>query len=183
LREVDGLGDVFQPILGWAILLGLIVSPYFIIKGLRAADRRAAERNQARLAAEHERTKVGVPGKPERRFLKACTNCGAFALTLPYSDTLGRTYCSEACASWLGDGPRTFCKKCTFETTAEASGNLHTINGIGTRFVGSADRCSECASVLRRVWITFFFLPIAPLKKYRVIQISPHEFLSRSLRN
>jgi len=174
--------EVLDAIAGWAILLGLLVSPYFIIKWLRAADRRSEEKNRHRLATEHQRTKAGIPGGHERSFLKACTNCGVFALTLPYRDKLGRTYCSEACMSWLGEGPRTFCKKCTFETTPQGSGDLHTINGIGTRFVGSADKCAECASVVRRVWITVLFLPMVPLRRYRVMQISPQQFLSRRLR-
>ena len=174
--------EIIQAIFGWAILLALIVSPYYVIKWLRAADRRSAQKATERVAREHQRTTVGVPGKPERAFLKACTHCGVFALTLPFRDNLGRTYCSEACMQWLGEGPRTFCKKCQFETVAQASGNLSRINGIGTGFGGSSDACSNCRSVVKRVWFTVLFIPVVPLAKYRVIQMSPHEFLSRRLR-
>ena len=97
--------EIIQAIFGWAILLALIVSPYYVIKWLRAADRRSAQKATERVAREHQRTTAGVPGKPERAFLKACTHCGVFALTLPFRDNLGRTYCSEACMQWLGEGP------------------------------------------------------------------------------
>ena len=114
--------------------------------------------------------------------LKTCTHCGVFAITLPFRDGLGRTYCSEACMQWLGEGPRTFCKKCLFETVAQSSGNLHTINGIGTAFVGSTDPCPTCRSVLRRVWFTVLLVPIVPLGRYRVMEMSPQQFVSRRLR-
>lgn len=172
----------FNAFLGLAILGGLVVSPYFVIKWLRGVDRRAEQKKAARLTAESQRTVAGVPGKPERGFLKACTNCGVFGLTLPFRDNLGRTYCSAVCMKWLGEGPRQFCKRCTFETLTESSGNLQRINGIGTSFVGQADPCAECASVVRRVWVTILFVPVFPLRKYRVLQISPQQFFSRRLR-
>lgn len=177
------MAEFFNVVLGLAILGGLLVSPYFVIKWLRGVDRRAEQKNTARLAAERQRTVAGVPGKPERSFLKSCTNCGVFGLTLPYRDQLGRTYCSAVCMKWLGEGPRQFCKKCTFETLAESSGNLQTFNGIGTRFVGQSDTCAECASVVRRVWVTILFVPVIPLRKYRVLQVSPQRFFSRRLRS
>ena len=175
--------EIVNALLGWAILLGLLVSPYYVIKWLRAVDARSAAKNTQRLAHEQQRTAAAVPGKPERAFLKSCTHCGVFALTLPFRDSIGRTYCSEACMQWLGEGPRTFCKKCLFETTGQSSGNLSTINGIGTAFVGSSDACPSCRSVVRRVWFTFLLLPVVPLRKYRVMQISPQQFLSRRLRD
>jgi hypothetical protein len=127
-------------------------------------------------------TQAGEPGKPERAFLKSCTNCGVFGLTLPYRDKLGRTYCSAACAKWLGEGPREFCQRCLFETSAQSSGNLQRINGIGTTFIGQSEECGECASVIRRVWITVVYVPLIPLAKYRVLQISPRQFFSRRLK-
>lgn len=98
--------EIINAVLGLAILLGLLVSPYYVIKWLRAADRRSAETNARRLDHEHKRTAARVPGKPERAFLKACTHCGVFAFTLPFRDKIGRTYCSAACMQWLGEGPR-----------------------------------------------------------------------------
>ena len=174
--------EIINAIIGWAILIALIVSPYFIIKWLRAADRRSAQRHTERVAREHERTAAAAPGHRERSFLKSCTHCGVFAITLPYRDNLGRTYCSEACMRWVGEGPRTFCKKCEFETVGQASGDLNRFNGIGTAFVGSSDVCPECRSEIKRVWFTVLFLPVVPMAKYRVIQTSPQEFLSRRLR-
>jgi hypothetical protein len=175
--------EIVNAVFGWAILLGLLVSPYYVIKWLRAADKRSAAKNTQRLAHERQRTTAAVPGKAERAFLKSCTHCRVFALTLPFRDSIGRTYCSEACMQWLGEGPRTFCKKCLFETTGQSSGNLNTINGIGTAFIGSSDPCPSCRSVIRRVWFTLFLLPLVPLRKYRVMQISPQQFLSRRLRH
>jgi hypothetical protein len=102
---------------------------------------------------------------------------------LPFRDNLGRTYCSQACMQWLGEGPRTFCKKCALESTSQSAGNLRTINGIGTAFVGSSDPCPNCKSVVRRVWFTFLLVPVVPLGRYRVMQISPQQFFSRSLRH
>ena len=174
--------EIINTIIGLGIFVGLLASPFYVIKWLRAADRRSAQRNAQRLDQEHRRTVAGVPGKRERSFFKSCTHCGVFGLTLPFRDNLGRTYCSQACMQWLGEGPRTFCKKCTFESTAQSSGNLHTINGIGTAFVGSADVCPNCKSVVRRVWFTFLLVPLVPLGRYRVMQISPQQFLSRKLR-
>ena len=174
--------DLFNAVFAIALLGGLIVSPFFIIKWLRAADRRAEVKNAARLTAEAQRTASGVPGRPERAFFKACTNCGVFGLTLPFRDKLGRTYCSAVCRKWMGEGPRQFCQRCLFESGPESSGNLQRINGIGTTFVGSSDECGECASVVRRVWFTVLYLPLIPLRKYRVLQISPQQFFSRRLR-
>ena len=182
MPQGERMMEIIKAIFGWAILLGLIVSPYYVIKWLRAADRRSAQKHGDRMAHEQRRTTAGVPGKPERAFLKACTHCGLSAITLPFRDNLGRTYCSEACMLWLGEGPRTFCKKCMFETVVQASGNLSRINGIGAAFGGSSDACPNCRSVVKRVWVTIFFIPVFPLSKYRVIQISPREFLSRRLR-
>jgi hypothetical protein len=84
---------------------------------------------------------------------------------------------------WLGEGPRDFCHKCASETEARSSGNLRRFNGIGTGFLGSSDPCQECASVVRRVWLTVFYLPVIPLEKYRVLQVSPEHFYSRRLRS
>lgn len=176
------MADFFNVVFGFGILAALIASPFVIIRWLRGVDSRAAAKDQARLAGELRRTAAGVPGKPERAFLKSCANCGAFGLTLPFRDTIGRTYCSMACMKWLGEGPRSFCQKCLFESTAESSGNLQRINGIGTAFIGSADPCGECASIVRRVWVTVAFLPLIPLRKYRVIQVSPQQFYSRRLK-
>jgi hypothetical protein len=176
------MGDILSAIFGLVFLVTLLASPFIIIKALRAADRRAAQKNARRLEVEQQRTISQVPGKRERAFFKACTHCGSFGLTLPYRDNLGRTYCSEACMRWLGEGPRTFCQKCTFETTPQPTGNLQTINGIGTTFIGSSNICAECQSAIRRVWFTMLFIPLIPLRKYRVIQVSRQEFLSRRLR-
>lgn len=173
--------EVSDILVAFGILAGLFVSPYYLIKWLRGVDRRAEERKARRLAAEHERTAAGTPGKQERGVLKNCTHCGVFSLTLPYRDKLGRTYCSEACMQWLGEGPRDFCSKCLFETTDDTSGNVHTINGTGTAFVGSSQPCPECSSVVRRAWITLLFIPVIPLRRYRIIQVSRLEFLSRRL--
>ena len=180
--KICPVADLFSALLGIGILVGMLASPFLVIKWLRGVDRRAAEKNQVRLAGEVQRTQAGVPGRPERGYFKSCTNCGVFGLTLPFRDRIGRTYCSAACMKWLGDGPRDFCRKCAFESTAESSGNLQRLNGIGTTFVGSSDACGECASVVRRVWFTVLYIPLIPLTRYRVLQVSPQQFYSRRLR-
>ena len=155
---------------------------WLVLKGLAKLDERAGRKHQARVELEMQRSREGTQGPRHRAFLKSCTHCGAFALTLPHRDQLGRTYCSEACKTWVERGPTTFCQKCTFETTAQSSGNLGTINGIGTSFVGSADRCEVCRSVVRRVWFTVFLVPVIPLRRYRVIHPTPQQFLSRRIK-
>lgn len=180
---METIVSIFNVVVGLGMLVALLSSPYWVIKWLRRVDRRSADRNHVRLEREHQRTAAALPGRPERAFLKSCTNCSAFALTLPYRDALGRTYCSAACMQWLGEGPRGFCRKCQFETGTAASGNLQRINGIGTAFVGSSEACPTCRSVVRRVWFTVLFLPVIPLARYRVLHISPREFYSRRLRN
>jgi hypothetical protein len=58
--------EILNAVLGVAILLGLIVSPYYVIKWLRAADRRSAEKNDRRLDHERKKSLRQVPaGEPE----------------------------------------------------------------------------------------------------------------------
>ncbi|GEM_PF-5187824 len=168
-----------------------------LIKGNRAWDRRSAERNQRRYEAELQKTEAGVPGKPERSFLKSCTNCGAFILAQAFRDQLGRTYCSETCMKWMGEGranrvyapteessgtPVLFCERCKDESTEKSIGNLFTMNGIGAGLYGASQRCPDCDSVIRRIWICVIFVPLIPLDRYRVIHPSPNQFFSRRLR-
>ena len=47
--------EIVNVVLGLAILLGLLVSPYYVIKWLRAADKRSAEKNARRLDHEQKR--------------------------------------------------------------------------------------------------------------------------------
>jgi hypothetical protein len=55
--------EIINAVLGLAILMGLLVSPYYVIKWLRAADKRSAETNARRLDHERKRT-VASAGQP-----------------------------------------------------------------------------------------------------------------------
>jgi hypothetical protein len=169
----------FYAIVGLAIVTAMVVVPAkLLLGGLESLSSWSARRRAARLEKEFARTEP----KRERSFLKNCTYCEAFCLTLGYRDRLGRTYCSRVCAQWVDGGPRAFCEKCLTETRDESTGNLQQINGIGTSLMGADGHCQQCSSVVQRVWITFLFLPILPRGQYRIIRVSRHEFLSRRLR-
>ncbi len=124
-----------------------------------------------------------VPGliRRERAYLKDCSNCGTFAITLPYRDAVGRSYCSEFCAEWAAQ-PTGFCPKCVADTTDESIDGLTSINGIGFAFRGREGKCPNCRSIIRQTWFTVFFIPVIPLRRYRVIHSSPQSFFNRRLR-
>jgi len=169
------------------VVIGLLLGPLILValyvaaRIFPGAQRRAEQRYLQRLIAEGNRRRSGAPVDAERAFLKRCTHCRVFAVTLPHRDKLGRTYCSDACMQWWGDGPRSFCEKCSFETDPQASATLYSFHLVGTTFVGKTAPCGDCRSVVRRVWLTVFYLPVVPLRRYRVIQVSPEAFLSRRL--
>ena len=84
----------------------------------------------------------------------------------------------EVCADAAHPG---FCAQCTAISTDKSSGGTYTINGIGTKLYGSQDRCPTCHAVTQTHWITLVYLPVIPLGKYRVKQVTPGRFLSRKL--
>ena len=49
---------------------------------------------------------------------------------------------------------------------------------FGTRYMGSADRCEDCKSVVRTLW-AWVVLPVFPLGSYRVIPLETYQFIGR----
>jgi hypothetical protein len=62
-----------------------------------------------------------------------------------------------------------FCATCVAESTAETSGNVSTVNGIGRTFYGKAERCAACGSVVRTLWWTLASVPLIPRGSYRYL--------------
>jgi len=92
----------------------------------------------------------------------------------------GKRFCSEEClGNFRYEG---FCPDCVKETTDESSGNLSTVNGIGTVFLGRRHRCPVCYSAIRRQWFCLLYLPLIPLTAYRVKYNAQNVFFSRRVR-
>ena len=119
--------------------------------------------------------------RPRRAYLTECSNCESFAITLPFRDAAGRTYCSEYCLDWATQ-PTGFCPKCVADTTDYSLDGLFSLYGFGFDFRGSFGKCPVCRSIIRRTWLTLLFIPVIPLRRYRVIHSSPHSFFNRRLR-
>lgn len=62
-----------------------------------------------------------------------------------------------------------FCTACTTETTDESAGKAFSLNGCGVGFYGSASECPTCGSIKRGRWVTFIWIPIVPIGRYRMI--------------
>jgi hypothetical protein len=61
-----------------------------------------------------------------------------------------------------------FCVHCVSETTDDTPGNISgKANIMGRIFYGSAEPCTECASVIRTLWWTVANIPVVPLGSYR----------------
>lgn len=59
--------------------------------------------------------------------------------------------------------------------------SLHTINGIGFKLYGSTDKDHEMGSCLSTYYFVFFFIPIFPICRYRVIPIeNGYRFLGKA---
>ena len=65
---------------------------------------------------------------------------------------------------------------------AVGAGDIGTLKGVGTKFYGSSEQCPTCGSVIRRMFICFFFIPVVPLKRFRVKYCTPTRYLSRRMR-
>jgi len=106
-----------------------------------------------------------------------CNNCGARVLT-GIRDERG-LFCSKECQSFAAHPG--FCPACTSVSTDKASGGTYTMNGIGTALYGAKDPCTVCGAVTQTHWITFVYVPVIPLGKYRVKYVQPRRYLSRKL--
>lgn len=108
---------------------------------------------------------------------KSCVNCNGMVLTGITTDR--GVFCSSECRDFAAHPG--FCPACTAISTEKSSGGMFVVNGIGTRLYGSKDRCSVCGAVTQTHWITFLYLPVIPLGRYRVKKVTPAKFLSRKL--
>jgi len=108
---------------------------------------------------------------------KNCVNCNG--MVIKGIETERGVFCSAECRDNAAHPG--FCAQCTSISTEKSSGGTFVVNGIGTRLYGSGDRCPTCGAVTQTHWITFVYLPVIPLGKYRVKKVTPSRFLSRKL--
>jgi Zn-dependent protease with chaperone function len=115
-----------------------------------------------------------VPEKTGR--FHRCVECSRKILFGGYVDGAAR-YCSTTCYT-AGPVPG-FCNVCTAETTDESPGSTTSVNGIGTSLRPRGDRCRNCHSVRTRKWFVILFIPVIPLKEYRVRWLDSQRYLGR----
>src|SRR5437762_3279490 len=78
-------------------------------------------------------------------------------------------FCNQTCLESFNHP--SFCPDCIAETMDESPGRTTTVNGIGTTLyieVGSAAKCPTCYSIIKKKRLCFLYLPVVPLKTYRV---------------
>lgn len=109
--------------------------------------------------------------------LEKCPNCGGRVLKGVRNQR--GVFCSVECSNnAIHPG---FCAACMDATTDKSSGGTFTFNGIGTKLYGAKDQCRTCGSIIQRHWVTFLWIPLIPLGRYRVKFTQPRRFLSRRL--
>jgi hypothetical protein len=69
-----------------------------------------------------------------------------------------------------------FCLSCVAETTDASPGDTRTIFGIGTYLMGIDGGCPTCGSVVQTKYLSFFYIPIRQLGRYRIVNL-PHDWL------
>jgi hypothetical protein len=67
------------------------------------------------------------------------------------------------------------------ETTDESPGNTRTLNGVGTRLYGNKAKCPACYSVIKRKCFCIVFIPVIPLRQFRVKPVTATRYLGRRL--
>jgi hypothetical protein len=174
-----------EPVLFLVLSIVLLVLPivaisYAVIRLGRKVDARDRARLEARKATRDREAESGVY-LDERKLLKRCSNCDVFALTLPYQDEQGRTFCSTLCRDYVAARRPGFCGQCLAGTSDEAASLYMNELGIGWSFGGATDECLQCRSGVRTHWVKLFLVPLIPLGRYRAIQTSPYHYLSRRL--
>jgi len=73
------------------------------------------------------------------------------------------------------DGDVTFCGECQADSEARSPGGVSASNGIGRKFYGNADRCDNCGSVGRVLWVCIAHVPLIPLGSYRYLEAGGFE--------
>ena len=80
-----------------------------------------------------------------------------------------------------------FCAACTAETTNKSAGGAFRLNGCGIGFSGGTSQCPVCGSVKKGRWVSFLWIPIVPLDRYRMIYthtgVFSSQYYSRRLRD
>lgn len=109
--------------------------------------------------------------------IKKCTNCGAaLLLGKKVGDDL---FCNDICLEHhLHPG---FCPECVSETTEESPGGTFTLNGIGIRLYGTDAKCPTCRSVIKRKWFCIVFIPVIPLRRFRIKPVTVSRYMGRRI--
>ena len=79
-----------------------------------------------------------------------------------------------------------FCTRCFEQTFNVSAGDTSRVNGIGRSLSGSSSPCPECRSVVQTLVFTYFFVPIVPFRRYRVVYVPKgigRSYYSRKLRS
>jgi hypothetical protein len=73
-----------------------------------------------------------------------------------------------------------FCKACTASSIPWRTPETTTgLTGRGTRFYGYRDVCPDCASTVRTLFVTFLWIPISRLGRYRIIKTGGRSYVGR----
>jgi len=109
--------------------------------------------------------------------IKKCANCGS---VIAFGKKDGDNYyCNNICKEHHKHPG--FCQECVAETTNETPGDTATFNGVGIRLYGNAAKCPTCYSVIKRKWFCIVFIPIFPLRKFRIKPVTIKRYLGRRL--
>jgi hypothetical protein len=90
-------------------------------------------------------------------------------------------FCSNECMHYFKHPG--YCADCQKETTNNTAGSTVTWNGIGLRFFGNLAECPTCFSVIKRKWFCFLFIPLIPLKRYRMKYKTKKVYFSREIKS
>jgi hypothetical protein len=123
--------------------------------------------------------KVRVPASEKKGFFHRCAECGSRIVPGGFSEGDAR-YCSMACYT-AGPFPG-FCQECEASTTDDAPGSTSTYNGIGATLRAGGRRCATCHSMPAKKWVIVLFLPVIPLKPYRIRWVNRRAYVGRGMR-
>ena len=110
--------------------------------------------------------------------LKKCAKCNKKFILGYKCDS--EWFCSLSCCASNDFGG--FCKNCLESTTKKSRGSTRLLNGIGTKLYFMKNRCPICNSVIQTKYFCFVFIPIVPLRKYRILYLSNNEYYGRMLK-
>lgn len=107
------------------------------------------------------------------------TNCAYCSSTIIFGGKKegGKNFCNSICLEIFKHPD--FCADCIDETVDKSPGGTFTLNGIGTRLYGWGSKCPNCSSVIKRKWFCIAFIPVIPLAKYRIKNVSSSKYIGR----